>query len=146
MPTELFSTGVNRNRKNMTNPLSFLARWGNKDIVAIDLHGSSLKMALLRIVSSRAEVAKVLTRSVAGVSDEELSPLMRSCLKELNTKSPTIINVIPANLVITKNIEIPSNNPLEIKEIISLQAGRHTPYSREEILVDYLEVGTYRRN
>ena len=29
---------------------------------------------------------------------------------------------------------------------IDLQAGRHTPFSREEILMDYLNIGTYRKN
>ena len=52
----------------------------------------------------------------------------------------------PAHLTIAKNIEIPSLDPDEIKEIIDLQAGRHTPYSRGEIIIDYINIGTYREN
>ena len=35
---------------------------------------------------------------------------------------------------------------LSLKEIIDLQAGRHTPYSREEIIIDYINIGTFREN
>ncbi|MFH1640546.1 MAG: pilus assembly protein PilM, partial [Candidatus Omnitrophota bacterium] len=61
-------------------------------------------------------------------------------------KDPYVINILSSNLAITKNIEIPSIKPQEIKEIISLQAGRHTPYSREEIVIDYINLGTYKNS
>jgi len=53
---------------------------------------------------------------------------------------------MPSHLVTTKNIEIPSLDPGEIHSIIDLQAGRHTPYSREEILVGYISIGVFQRN
>ncbi|MBF0533362.1 MAG: hypothetical protein HQL23_09785, partial [Candidatus Omnitrophica bacterium] len=34
----------------------------------------------------------------------------------------------------------------EIKSIVSLQAGRHTPFSREEIQVGYIHIGVYKSN
>ncbi len=37
-------------------------------------------------------------------------------------------------------------NTQEIREIVDLQAGRHTPYSREEIVIDYINIGAYREN
>ncbi|MFA5060346.1 MAG: PilN domain-containing protein, partial [Candidatus Omnitrophota bacterium] len=56
------------------------------------------------------------------------------------------IYIVNPNTTITKNIEIPSLDPNEIKSIIDLQAGRHTPYSREEIIIDYVNIGVYQRN
>ena len=48
---------------------------------------------------------------------------------------------VPANAATAKNIEVPSSDPEEIKSIINLQAGRHTPYSREEVLISYINLG-----
>ncbi|MDD5255517.1 MAG: pilus assembly protein PilM, partial [Candidatus Omnitrophica bacterium] len=51
-----------------------------------------------------------------------------------------------SGVVITKNIEVPSTDPQEIRDIINLQSGRHTPYSRDEIIIDYIDIGTYRQS
>ncbi|MBN1405865.1 MAG: pilus assembly protein PilM, partial [Candidatus Omnitrophica bacterium] len=66
--------------------------------------------------------------------------------EKLGIKNPVVIDVALPNIVITKNIEIPSIDPQEIREIINLQAGRHTPYAREEIIIDYIDIGTYKRS
>jgi len=52
--------------------------------------------------------------------------------------------VIPSRLIITKNIEVPSQDPAEIADIMNLQVSRHTPYAREEIIIDYVIIGTHR--
>lgn len=58
-------------------------------------------------------------------------------------KKVEVISLVPSNVCVTKNIAIPSVNPQEIKEIISLQASRYSPYSREEIIIDYLDIGRH---
>jgi type IV pilus assembly protein PilM len=89
---------------------------------------------------------KILTRSISGLSDASISKIVSVSFNELGAKNADIINTISSNSIITKNIEIPSIDPQEIKEIINLQAGRHTPYSREEIIVDYVDIGVYKRS
>ena len=57
------------------------------------------------------------------------------------------MNIVSASLAITKNIEIPSCDHAEIREIISLQSRAGTPpYSREEIIVDYVDLGAYKNS
>lgn len=44
---------------------------------------------------------------------------------------------IPRNLVTVRALELPSTNKEEIKDMVNLQVGRQTPYSREEIISSY---------
>jgi len=126
--------------------LPFLAGKGVKELVAIDLNGNTLKVVYVKVAGFKFEIANFATRNISGLNDADIVKTINSSVHDLNTKNPYIVAIVPSNLVITKNIEIPSTNPQEIKDIINLQAGRHTPYSREEIIVDYVDIGTYKHS
>jgi Tfp pilus assembly PilM family ATPase/Tfp pilus assembly protein PilN len=117
-----------------------------QDLIGIDFNNSTLKIAQLAVSLNKREFANIICRSISGLGDDDISRLIRTSLDEFKVKNPKVLNIIPLELVITKNIEIPSTEPREIREIINLQAGRHTPYSREEIVVDYIDVGTYKHS
>jgi len=125
------------------NPLSHL---GNFELVGIDFSSNNLKLAQVKVSTTKREVVNLSSSNISGLSDEDISKAISSAYSGLKAKSPKFINIIPAHLAITKNIEIPSTDPNEIKEIINLQAGRHTPYSREEIIVDYIDIGTFKHS
>lgn len=126
----------------MINPFSKI----NRDFVGIDLSTNTLKIVHLRAYPNRKELLNLAHRNLSGLSDIEIAKLISDCLLEFKVKNPYIANIISSNLVITKNIEIPSTDPSEIRQIINLQAGRHTPYSREEIIVDYIDIGTFKQS
>jgi Tfp pilus assembly protein PilN len=133
--------GINLKR---FNPLANKER--KRELVAVEFSAQSIKIAYVKTFPKTPELTKVFYKDISGLSDMDIWHALRSCISELPVKNAKIISVIPSDLVISKNIEIPSVNPKEIKEIINLQAGRHTPYSREEVIVDYLEIGTYKRS
>ncbi|MGE5197928.1 MAG: type IV pilus biogenesis protein PilM, partial [Deltaproteobacteria bacterium] len=118
----------------------------NQELIALDLSTGTLKLVHANSSPNRFEILDLSSRNIADNEEAEIAKSIRAALGEIKFKNPRIVAVVPAHLVITKNIEIPSTNPHEIKEIINLQAGRHTPYSREEIIIDYIEIGTYRRS
>jgi type IV pilus assembly protein PilM len=118
----------------------------NSELIGIEFSTDNLKIVAVIVFPNKKEVTRVLTRDIKGLADEEISKVIVASVKELKIKKPTVAITIPSQLVITKNIEVPSVDPKEIKGIINLQAGRHTPYSREEIIIDYIGVGTYRQN
>jgi len=118
----------------------------NRDVVGIDINDIDLKLAHVRHSPAKREVVNLLSRNIGGLADAEISKIIGGSFHELKAKNPDIINMIPSHLVITKNIEVPSTDPREIKEIINLQAGRHTPYSREEIIVDYINLGAFKHS
>lgn len=117
-----------------------------RDFVGVDLSGDMLKAAHVRFSGGRSEVAGLVSKKIVGLSDTDIAKVVAAAMQELSAVDPVIIDIIPANVVITKNIEIPSIDPKEIAEIINLQAGRHTPYSREEILVDRVDIGVSKHN
>ncbi|MBI5144295.1 MAG: pilus assembly protein PilM, partial [Candidatus Omnitrophica bacterium] len=123
------------------NPLSGIA---SRDVIGFDFSGNNLKLVHMRLLSNKAEIVNLLTQNIAGLPDADISKIIASSFHALSVKNPHIVSAITSNLVITKNIEIPSIDPKEIREIINLQAGRHTPYSRDEIVIDYIDVGTYK--
>ena len=126
--------------------IAHLPNIGNMDLVGIDLSSNNLKIAHVSSSLNKKELVSISSRNISGLSDDDISKIIGVSFNELGVKKSSIVNIIPSHLVITKNIEIPSTDPQEIKEIINLQAGRHTPYSREEIIVDYIEIGTYKNS
>ncbi|MEI6631524.1 MAG: pilus assembly protein PilM [bacterium] len=125
------------------NPLSAIAA---RELLGVDFSNNYLKVVHAKLAVHALEVVSIATRDIRGLSDPEISRLVGSCCAALKTKGMDIVSVIPSHQVITRNIEIPSIDPKEIREIINLQAGRHTPYSREEIIIDYIDIGTYKNN
>jgi len=124
----------------------YLRNLSNQQLLGIDLSGNNLKIVCVEVSLNKTEVTCILSYDITNVQDEGIIKLIKNAQEKLNLKEPYVINIIPAHLVITKNIEIPSIIPEEIKQIINLQASRHTPYSREEIIVDYINIGTYKNN
>jgi len=118
----------------------------SRDLVGIAFAQNNLKFVHIKSVAGRKEVVNFLVRNTTGLMDADVSKLIAATINELKVKSPEIISIIPTNSVISKNIEVPSVDPKEIRDIINLQASRHTPYSREEIIVDYIDIGTYKNN
>lgn len=119
---------------------------GIKDMVCVSLSGDNLKLAYAKVSPTRKELVDLVSYEIQGLSDEEIVKSIRSSLDSLKLFSPEVIVTIPSHATIAKNIEIPSLDAEEIREIVDLQAGRHTPYSREEIIIDYINIGAYREN
>jgi len=127
----------------MLNPFSGAS---GPELVGIDVGDVSLKLAHVKGSHHKPEVVNLLNRDISGLSKEEIPKIIRTYLNDLKIKNLRILNIVPTHLIITKNIEIPSVKPQEINEIIDLQAGRHTPYSREEIIIDHINIGTHKQN
>ena len=114
--------------------------------IGIDLSGDTLKLAYVHFVSGRMEILSLSSKVIAGLADSDISRTISESFDSLHAKDPLVVNIIPAHMIITKNIEVPSINPAEIREIVNLQAGRHTPYSRDEIAIDYIVTGVSKHN
>ncbi len=116
-----------------------------RPLVGIEFTSTSLKMALLK-AGPRPEVAGLIVRDIRGLADPEISRLVLGGRKEFACRSAGTALIVPSPIVISKNIEIPSTDSRELREIVNLQAARHTPFSREEIIIDYIPLGTYKQN
>ncbi len=122
------------------------AHTSGANLIGLDLSGGSLKIVSMNISSGKTELSNLFTAGIADLDDSQISKIIRESYSKLKLRDPYVISTIPSHAIITKNIEIPSTNPKEIQEIINLQASRYTPYSREEIMVDYIEIATFKNN
>jgi Tfp pilus assembly protein PilN len=116
------------------------------DRVSIDFAGNLLKIAYIKTSAIKKGKINLIIKNTENLSEDEIAEIIKKSLTDAKIKKPTIVGIIPSTLAIIKNIEIPSTNPQEIKEIVDLQAARHTPYSSEEIIIGYVNVGISKLN
>jgi Tfp pilus assembly protein PilN len=111
--------------------------------LTISINDGVIKLAQ---AASSGNIEKIACGNYAptGGADEAAVEL-KKLLSSFNRKA-SVLCMIPANVATAKTIEVPSNDPEEIKSIINLQASRHTPYSREEVLISYINLGTNASN
>ncbi len=109
----------------------------NKRYLSISINEATIKLAQ---VKCDGFVEKVARATAVDATVEQLTKTLKTLLNGFDRKAP-VACIIPASAATAKNIEVPSIDPEEIKSIINLQASRHTPYSREEILISYINLG-----
>ncbi len=110
----------------------------SSETILIELSDSRIKIVSLSESQGNLTVESVAQKSVVGLSDQDVAAFIAQYYKKQNIKSKQLVCAIPSGYLISKNVDMPSSDPEEIKKIIDLQAGRYTPYSREEIVIDYL--------
>jgi len=118
----------------------------NIDTICFSLSEELLKIVHTRGVDAKAKVVNLNCVSVKGVSSEELPKLILSAVKKFPLKKSNLALMAPAGAVTSKNIEIPSVDEDEIQSIVDLQAARHTPFSREEIEIGFINIGIHNQN
>ena len=112
--------------------------------MGFELDENYLKIVHVQLKGLRREVANIASFPLQGLFDDGILHLINQSVEKFHVVNPRVFLTVPLPLVITRNIEIPSQDPQEIKEIVNLQASRHTPYARAEIIVDTLNLGMVR--
>ncbi len=140
------SQGSRRAKKMWRFPRVFSAS-GVKDLVCFDFVTDAIKAARVKAFGGRRIVTEFFYKDIRGASREETVASLRELLAHHRRRGDFRLALsVPAHFLITKNIEIPSQDPKEIKDIINLQAGRLTPYAREEVIIDYVNIGVFRQS
>lgn len=124
--------------------LPFGGRKKSRDVVGVEMDEHHLKLVHLVQKGIRREFSNLLVHPVRGLSDDQILMQISQTLQQWKAADARAFLTVPLPLVITRNIEIPSQEPEEIKEIVNLQASRHTPYARAEIIVDMINLGVVR--
>ena len=117
-----------------------------KNFLGVTLTESGLKIAQVEVSGSTPKVKNIKFYSTATLSSKDVISVIRKAFKKINIKKENILFSIPPDMVSTKNIDIPSVDNEEIKSIVDLQACRHTPLSRHEIQVGYINLGVYKES
>jgi len=132
--------------KNLVSQLNFLGKVSAKEQIGVDFDANRLKIARVRPSAGKMQVEDFISHNISGLPDIDIARMVKSSFARFDARSLQAIDVVSSSVVITKNIEVPSTDPQEIRDIINLQSGRHTPYARDEIIIDYIDIGTYRQS
>ena len=115
------------------------------EMVSMAFEEQDIKCAVIKsTVSGGKEIGQLFRIEAEGGISDDLVMKMKAVLPSPDSTSTSFLGVIPSYCAVTRNIEIPSLDPNEIREIISLQATRHTPYARNEIIIDFLNLGVFK--
>lgn len=116
----------------------------SRELVSVEIGGEFLKLAHIKRTTGGIKILKLASKDIRTFSDDEITTFIQNYLTEHKITTQNAVTFISPRYTINKNIELPSINPNEIKEIIKLQAGRYTPYSKEEIIIDYIPIGVFK--
>jgi len=125
-------------RKSPAKKLSLPKFRRVKDYLCIDLSGPYVKLVYAKDLAGKTIVEGIASKQFAEDAEVDIAQFIRDKVKEFEAVTRKVICSISSAQFISKNIDMPSSNSEEIAKIINLQVGRFTPYSREEIVVDYL--------
>lgn len=93
---------------------------------------------------ARAENARITGLWFRRVEGDPVLTLA-GLLKELPAGAPgTVVAILPRSLATLRVLEFPSLDPREIRDMVELQIGRLTPYSRDEMVTDFKLIGSER--
>ncbi|MBN2119638.1 MAG: pilus assembly protein PilM [Candidatus Omnitrophica bacterium] len=81
------------------------------------------------------------TEAVAGLSDEQITDLLKDSIQKLKLRPESTILSLPRNLATVRNLHLPSQNTEEIAKMVDLNVVRIVPYRKEEILSSYQLIG-----
>jgi len=112
------------------------------DLIGISLTENDIKLVHARNLQGRLSIQNLRHKKFSSGEAGDMGQYLVSALDELKLSSCRVVCVLPSSLFISKNVDMPSTDREEIKKIIDLQAGRYTPYSRDEIVIDFTCVDT----
>ncbi|MBF0619207.1 MAG: pilus assembly protein PilM [Candidatus Omnitrophica bacterium] len=105
----------------------------------------SITPTLVKIAQvSSAGVVEKLAQKI--VSNGAIDVAVREALPGFQVAKSGILYVVPGDAATAKSLEVPSADNDEISSILALQAARHTPFNKDEILTSYIKVGSPKPN
>jgi len=69
--------------------------------------------------------------------DGSVSKAISDAFKRLKLPQVPVLGCLPRQAVNVRMLELPSTDPAEIADMVDLQVGKQTPYSKDEIVSDY---------
>ena len=106
------------------------------------IDNSWLRLIQVKTLKREKKISMIKAMEITSLSDEEIALKISELAVELRINSRYLILAIPRHFTTTRNLDLPSANPLEIKDMIELQIGKQTPYASDEVIKDYQILGS----
>ena len=108
------------------------------------LDGQWLKLLQAEGPPRARRVTRVLACPVQGDSAEQIQQRLRKACATEDLVLREVLLVNPTHLSTVRLFSLPSTDSKEIRDIVELQAEKHTPYAKEEILTDFKVIDRQR--
>jgi Tfp pilus assembly PilM family ATPase len=122
-----------------------LGAWlpGGADVVTVlSIDGLWLKLLHASGGWRARTITLVAAIPVQGLSDADVVRQLQAACQANGFEPAGVIVANPAHLTTTRLFPVPSADWQEIRDIVELQAEKHTPYAKEEILSDFTVIDT----
>jgi len=106
----------------------------------LEIGSGWLKIVQAESFAKSRKIKRVIVEEAAisrESQDEKISNRIKNLFKGLKIDSGSLIVVVPHQATAIRNLELPSTNPAEIKNMVELQIGKLTPFAKDEIIYDY---------
>ncbi|MBU1122307.1 MAG: pilus assembly protein PilM [Candidatus Omnitrophica bacterium] len=104
-----------------------------KPIVVVEIGNDWLKIVENDFFLSGRSITKINLIKLNQIKDS-VSVSLAKIFAELKLDKSSVITYLSRYLVTIRVLEFPSTNPQEINDMVNLQVGKQTPYSKEEII------------
>lgn len=117
-----------------------ISQWlpsGSQAITVLSVDGRWLKVLRASGRPPVRTVTALLAHRVEGLGDEDVLAWLKDACAARGMEPAPVMVANPSQLTTTRLFTLPSTDPSEIRDIVELQAEKHTPYAKEEILTDF---------
>jgi len=104
-----------------------------KTTVVVEIGNDWLKILESQVSPSQKYLTKASFTKLAHIK-ERVSDEIARVFKNLNLDKKCVITYIPRHLLTVRVLHLPSTDPKEISDMVNLQVGKQTPYSKDEII------------
>src|SRR3989338_2460610 len=103
----------------------------NRPTAVIEIGNDWIKFLRVDASARRRIISKIFFSKLSQIK-EPVENVLSRVFKEFGlSRRWTVILSLPRQLATLRILELPSENSAEIEEIIQLQVGKQTPYSKE---------------
>ena len=104
-----------------------------KTTVVVEIGNDWLKILESQASPSQKYLTGASFTKLAHIK-EKVSNEIAKVFKDLNLDKKFVITYIPRHLLTVRVLYLPSTDPKEISDMVNLQVGKQTPYSKDEII------------
>ncbi len=112
-----------------------------KSVVVVEIGNDWLKVVGGTRVGQEGMITKVSFQRLVDIKEPVAAALVK-VFKDLKLNKEKVIACMPRHMVTVRFLEFPATNPKDIQDMVSLQIGKQTPYSRDEIIFTYKTIAT----
>ena len=122
--------------------LKFMKFERSTGIAAVEIGNDWLKIAQKPRTKGGKATYQVRLLKLAQIKDS-VAVAIDDIFKDLRLNRRDVVAYIPRHLVTVRMLDMPATDPKEISDMINLQVGKQTPYSKEEIVSSHriVEIG-----